>query len=145
MSHITQEFLGYKLDIENIEENGKVLAQVLTSLSRSVKTEFITSPDQKLQVGTIEVNSCRNIPRHRHQQTKRISFGTSEVLMVIKGEVTAKIFSDSSADLVATRVLCEGMVIVLHSGGHSFESSIESILLEVKNGPYNENLDKVYF
>ena len=133
------------MEIEAIEEKGVLLAQILSNLSNKTTTEFATDPKHILQVGTIEVNENRNIPRHRHQQTKRNITGTSEVLIVIKGEVVAKIFSQSTTHLIATRTLLAGMVIVLHNGGHSFESTKDSILLEVKNGPYSESLDKEFF
>ncbi len=133
------------MEIEAIEEKGVLLAQILSNLSNKTVTEFATDPQHILQVGTIEVNEKRSIPRHRHQQTKRSISGTSEVLIVIKGEVIANIFSQFSTDLIATRKLIVGMVIVLHTGGHSFESAEDSVLLEIKNGPYSESLDKVFF
>lgn len=133
------------MKIEDIEEKGVLLAQILSNLSNKTTTEFATNPQHILQVGTIEVNEKRSIPRHRHQQTKRSISGTSEVLIVIKGEVVANIFSQFTTDLIATRKLLVGMVIVLHTGGHSFESIEDSVLLEIKNGPYSESLDKVFF
>ena len=133
------------MEIEAIKEEGVLLAQILSNLSNKTTTEFATDPKHILQVGTIEVNEKRSIARHRHQQTKRTISGTSEVLIVIKGEVVAKIFSQTTTNLVATRTLLVGMVIVLHTGGHSFESTKDSVLLEIKNGPYSESLDKIFF
>lgn len=133
------------MKVENIIENGKILAQVLTNIEDNVDTEFITTPETILQVGVIQVNGNRKILRHRHQETNRSTFGTSEVLIVFKGEVTATIYSELSSQVIANRMLSEGMVIVLHGGGHSFESTANSVLLEIKNGPYSDTLDKVFF
>jgi hypothetical protein len=84
------------------------------------------------------------IDPHIHNSVRREVFFTNEVLVLKRGRVRVD-FYDNARDLVGSRVLEAGDVILLASGGHGFEILEEAEMVEVKQGPYAANLDKSRF
>ncbi|MCK4727142.1 MAG: hypothetical protein KAT29_15120, partial [Anaerolineales bacterium] len=70
--------------------------------------------------------------------------GTSEVLVVKKGRCQIDIYNDAQ-ELVATRELRAGDVLLLVSGGHGFHMLEDTVFLEIKQGPYIELDEKEQF
>jgi hypothetical protein len=133
------------MEIIKIDEEDVLLSIVIRQIRQSSGTEFFTNPEQILQVGLIHVSPDRQVLRHRHNSLERKTLGTSEVLLVLDGKVKLEVFSVNSDALIKSIDLFEGDLVVLIAGGHSFSSEIKSAMLEVKNGPYDLILDKVYF
>jgi len=133
------------LNIDNVYESETLLCIFIQNLSDSTLSKFITEDQAIIQAGIIHVNPNREINRHRHNKILRNTMGTSEVLIVVKGQVVATIFSEFSESMICKRILKEGDVVILFNGGHGFSSQEDSILFEVKNGPYSQAVDKVYF
>ncbi len=84
------------------------------------------------------------IVRHVHRPLERHIVGTSEVLIVRKGRCEIDIYNDDHR-LVATRELRTGDVMLMIGGGHGFRMLEETILLEVKQGPYTGLEEKERF
>ena len=61
--------------------------------------------------------------------------GTSEVLIVRRGRCEVDIYNDER-QIVATRELRLGDVMIMVGGGHGFRMLEDTVLLEVKQGPY---------
>ena len=133
------------MEFTKVEEQGVLLCLIIKRIDKSTQTEFFTKPEDILQAGVIHLSSRRHVLRHRHSDLQRMTIGTSEVLLVIKGDVTLQVFSLQSDSIVETIHLGVGDLVVLIAGGHSFSSELESCMLEVKNGPYDPLIDKVYF
>jgi hypothetical protein len=72
---------------------------------------------------------------HLHRSLERKIKGTSEVLLVKKGRCEVDIY-DNSKDLVATRELREGDILLLVDGGHGFRTLEDTVFVEIKQGPY---------
>ena len=75
------------------------------------------------------------IQRHIHRSIERHLVGTSEVLIVKKGHCLIDIYNDDR-ELVATRDLYEGDIMLMVGGGHGFRMVEDTVLLEIKQGPY---------
>ena len=120
---------------ESIEANGRVLAFIIRAEAEASKTTFVTAPDMLFQAGFIVHPAGHIIPRHRHPPTRREAVGTSEALLVRRGRCRAEFFDDGGTP-VATRELVPGDVMVLLSGGHGFKMLEDTVLLEIKQGPY---------
>ncbi len=131
--------------IDNVYESETLLCIFIQKLPDSQSSNFITNDHEILQVGMIHVNPSRQVNRHRHNKIERNTLGTSEVLIVVKGQILATIYSEFSEQIICERLLGVGDVVVLLKGGHGFTSLVDSLLFEVKNGPYNQVTDKVYF
>ena len=99
------------------------------------KTTFLTPPDYKQQVGYIVYPAGGEIQRHVHRPLERYIVGTSEVLVIKKGKCEIDIYNDDQ-ELVATRELHEGDVMLMVGGGHGFRMLEETVLMEIKQGPY---------
>jgi cupin superfamily acireductone dioxygenase involved in methionine salvage len=61
--------------------------------------------------------------------------GTSEVLYVLKGHALVDIY-DNDHQLIDTRELFVGDLILMVSGGHGFRMLEDTTFLEIKQGPY---------
>lgn len=96
---------------------------------------FVTPDEANLQVGFIVYAAGGQIARHAHRPIERTIRGMSEVLVVREGRCEFDLYDDARA-LVATREVCRGDVLVLVGGGHGFRLMEDTVLLEVKQGPY---------
>lgn len=121
--------------VEEIVSEGRPLAYIVRSLHLPQETTFVTPPDLNLQVGFIVYPTGREIPRHAHRPIERRIAGTNEVLVVRQGRCEIDVY-DLERRFVATRELRENDVIIIVAGGHSFRMLADSVLLEVKQGPY---------
>ncbi len=121
--------------IERITCDGQMLCYIVRATLNPRETTFVTPPELNLQVGYIVYSALRDIPRHVHRPIDRTIVGTSEVLVVRRGRCEMDVY-DGDRQHVATRALGEGDVVVMVSGGHGFRMLEDTVLLEVKQGPY---------
>jgi hypothetical protein len=130
--------------VETLTAHGKVLCLIVTTEALPSETTFHTNPEHALQVGHIVHSAGHEIPRHIHVPVERQITGTPEVLMVRHGRCQIDVY-DSSRHLVATRELAAGDILVLLAGGHGFRMLEDTVLLEVKQGPYAGPAEKEQF
>jgi len=121
--------------IETISWQGKVLAMIVRAEWNPETTSFLTPPDFNLQVGHVVYPAGKEIARHVHLPIGRTTVGTAEVLMVRSGRCEVDIFSEER-DLVSTHVLKVGDVLIMAAGGHGFRLLEDTVLFEIKQGPY---------
>ena len=121
--------------VEHITWQGQPLAYIIRGEIAPDKTTFLTEDSFKQQVGFVVYPRGAEIARHVHRPLRRHIIGTSEVLVVKKGRCEIDIYNDARA-LVATRELRQGDVMLMIGGGHGFRMLEDTILLEVKQGPY---------
>jgi hypothetical protein len=130
--------------VEEISWNGKALAYIIRGDIQPEKTTFLTPPEFKQQVGFIVYPAGGEVRRHVHRPLERHLVGTSEVLLVRQGRCEADIYNDER-ELVATRELREGDILLMISGGHGFRMLEPTVFLEVKQGPYTGVDEKEVF
>lgn len=121
--------------VEHIMWNGRPLAYIIRAALEPAKTTFLTPDDFKQQVGFIVYPAKSEIQRHVHKALERHLVGTSEVLIVKRGRCEMDVYSDDR-ELVATRELATGDIMLMVGGGHGFRMIEDTVLLEVKQGPY---------
>ena len=121
--------------IEHVLHDGKPLAYIIKSELLPDETTFITPPDFKQQVGFVVYPAGGEIKRHLHRPLERHLIGTSEVLVIKSGRCLIDIYNDDR-DLVATRELTVGDVMLMVGGGHGFRMLEDTVFLEIKQGPY---------
>jgi mannose-6-phosphate isomerase-like protein (cupin superfamily) len=68
----------------------------------------------------------------------------AEVVIVRSGHCQIEVY-DESLSLVATRDLYQGDVVLMVGGGHGFQVKEDTVLLEIKQGPYLGVDDKEIF
>jgi mannose-6-phosphate isomerase-like protein (cupin superfamily) len=88
--------------------------------------------------------SGKKIDPHVHNPVKREVQFTQEVLFLKKGKLRVD-FYDDDQNYLESRVLNDGDIILLSTGGHGFEVLEEIEMIEVKQGPYAGEGDKTRF
>lgn len=121
--------------VEKVVWQNVPLAYIIRSELMPAETTFLTPPEFKQQVGFVVYTSGGEIQRHTHRPLERHLVGTSEVLIVRKGRCEIDIYTDDRK-LVATRELRKGDIMLMVGGGHGFRMLEDTVLLEVKQGPY---------
>ena len=130
--------------VEKIVHGDKPLAYIIRSGLMPSQTTFLTPPEFKQQVGFVAYPAGGEIARHVHLPLQRSLAGTSEVLVVRKGRCLMDVYSDDR-ELVATRELNNGDIMLMVGGGHGFRMLEDTVFLEVKQGPYLSVEEKEHF
>lgn len=130
--------------IERITSGETLLAIIVRHSFEPDKTTFVTSDDLNQQIGFIVYPAGGEIVPHSHTNVERTTVGTQETLVVRSGLVEVDLYDDDHR-LVATRTLEAGDVLTLISGGHGFHMKEDTVLLEIKQGPYGGEKDKERF
>lgn len=120
---------------EEIRHDGALLALIIRAEANSEATQFLTPPEVALQLGFVVYPGGSEIARHYHLPLERRVVGTNEVLLVRKGRCEIDLYGGGT-EPVATRELGAGDVVLLAGGGHGFRVLEDTVLLEVKQGPY---------
>jgi len=120
------------------------LCRIFRVRSLPPETHFPVPPETPLQVGYVVHPEGHEIPRHMHAPIERHLTFTTEVLLVLKGRCEVDVY-DEKGILVATRVLARNDVLVMTGGGHGFRMLEDTVLFEVKQGPYPGPSEKAAF
>jgi hypothetical protein len=131
-------------DFEVISEGPRAFAYIVRGRATSDSTRFLTPRDLNLQLGMISYRRGGSVKPHQHLPVERTKHGTMEAVFVREGLCDVDIYDDARVR-VATRTLEPGDLVLLVSGGHGFRMHEDTVLLEVKEGPYIEGGDKVVF
>jgi mannose-6-phosphate isomerase-like protein (cupin superfamily) len=131
-------------NVEIITTNGQTLCYVIRENTQPNQTTFITPPEDKQQVGFIVYPKGSIIARHIHKPLERHIIGMAEVLVVRSGHCQIEVY-DGQKNLVAVRDLYQNDVVLLVGGGHGFRIKEDTVLLEIKQGPYLGVDDKELF
>ena len=121
--------------LETITWNDKTLAYIVRAEECPDKTTFLTPQNLNLQLGFVVYPAGGEVKRHVHLPLERSTIGTSEALFIRKGRCEVD-FYDNNKQLVTTRKLREGDVVLMVEGGHGFRMLEDTVFLEVKQGPY---------
>jgi hypothetical protein len=123
------------ISLEAIIEEGRTLAYLMRAGAVPRETTFVTPPEERFQVGFIVHEGGTSIARHVHRPLQRHLIGTSEVLVVQSGRCEVDFFGERR-ELVATREMFAGDVMIMIAGGHGFRLLEDTVFLEIKQGPY---------
>ncbi len=121
--------------VERITWQGAPLTFIIRAALLPGQTTFLTPPEFKQQVGFVVYPAGGEVARHTHRPLERHLVGTSEVLLVKRGHCYIDIYNDDR-QLVATRELFTGDLMLMVGGGHGFRMIEDTVLLEIKQGPY---------
>lgn len=129
---------------ESIYHEGKLLAMLVRRYVPAPGLRFFTPDEFSQQVAVMRHPKGHVILPHVHLPVKREVHFTKEVLRVLSGKVRADFYSDDQKFL-ESRVLNAGDLLILSEGGHGFTMLEESVMCEVKQGPYAGEGDKIKF
>jgi hypothetical protein len=131
-------------DTEIIEADGVTLAMVISGSYEPTKTTFVTPDSFYQQGGFVIYPAGGHIPSHYHTPIERHLTITSETLIVRKGVMNMRLY-DKNLNLVATRRIQQGDIVILVAGGHGFDVLEDVVLYEIKQGPYTGLVEKIIF
>lgn len=126
------------------DNNSNVLAIILKNKYDKTGITFVTPDDYSQQLAYMHHPKGHIIIPHIHNQVKRQILYTKEVLVIKKGKLRCDFYTDNK-EYIKSEIIESGDVILLVSGGHGFECLEETIMLEIKQGPYAGDLDKIRF
>lgn len=129
---------------ERIEHKSKIIAIIIYSDFTKEGLEFFTPNDFSQQLAYMKHPAGKQIVPHTHNRVPREISYTLETLFVKSGKVKVDLY-DSDQNFVTERILSTGDTILLASGGHGFTMLETTEMIEVKQGPYPGEDDKIRF
>ena len=130
--------------IQKVYHKDMLLSIIIRAGFEKDGIEFFTPDDFSQQLAYMKRPKDYVIPPHVHNIVQREILFTKEVLIIRKGRIRVD-FYDDDKNYLESCMLGAGDVILLALGGHGFEMMEESEIIEVKQGPYVGELDKVRF
>lgn len=130
--------------VEQIIHDNKIYAIIIRNDYSKEGVEFFTPNDFSQQLAFMKHPKGKEIQPHLHNVVTREVHYTKEVLIIKKGVLEVDFYDDNKSYL-ESRELYAGDVILLAFGGHGFKCLDDVEMIEVKQGPYLGDADKVRF
>jgi len=132
------------MDTENIKYQNEILAIIVYSSFKKPGIHFFTGGEVSQQLAYLNHPKGKLIEPHIHNRVNREVVYTQEVLFIKSGRLRVDFYSENKK-FVESRILNKGDVLLLMKGGHGFEMMDEVEIIEVKQGPYLGDNDKIRF
>lgn len=126
------------------DKEGNLIAIYLDLKNAKDYKNFYTENSADMQFGVFNLPKSESILKHYHPEQKRVIKTTTEVLILMSGKMEVSLY-DNSLEHIKNIILQGGSVLITLSGGHGIEVLEESKMIEVKQGPYDIDADKVRF
>lgn len=130
--------------IDKIVHDDLILAIIIRAGYKKEGISFFTPSDFSQQLGYMNRPKGYVIEPHVHNLVERKVTLTQEVLYVKSGSIRVNFYRDDKTYLEST-VIDKGDVILLAHGGHGFEILEDAEMIEIKQGPYVGDEDKIRF
>jgi hypothetical protein len=130
--------------VEEVADGPRVLAYIIRSGAGPDRTTFVTHSEAAFQAGFVVYPAEGAVAPHIHVPVVREVVGTSELLVVRSGRCIVDLYDDERR-LVASRELALGDAVLSLGGGHGFRMLEDTVLLELKQGPYAGVAEKERF
>jgi len=130
--------------IEEVKLDDDIYAIIIRSSYRAEGVKFFTPDNFSQQLGYMRHPRGHEIEPHLHNPILRDVNFTSEVLFIKSGEVRVDFYTNDKK-YFGCRSLHQGDIILLAFGGHGFHIMADAEIIEVKQGPYAGDVDKVRF
>lgn len=130
--------------IEEVKNKTQILAIIIRANYKNEGISFFTPSDFSQQLGYMNRPKGYVIEPHVHNLVERKVTLTQEVLYIKSGKVKVDFYNNDQNYLIS-KILETGDVILLAAGGHGFEMIEDVEMIEIKQGPYCGDEDKVRF
>lgn len=130
--------------VESVLHGEQILSIIIRTKYEKPGISFFTPNDFSQQLAYMQRPKDYVIAPHVHNHIAREVTLTKEVLFIKSGMVRVD-FYDEAKCYIESRILYAGDVILLAHGGHGFSMLEKSEIIEVKQGPYMAERDKVRF
>ena len=134
-----------KKGCETIKDKAdNIVAIIVYSDYQKEGVDFLTPGEFSQQMALISHKAGKTIQAHTHNVVKRDVHFTHESLFIRKGKLKVNLY-DGQKKYLDSKILEQGDVILLTGGGHGFEVLEDVEMIEIKQGPYLNDADKVRF
>ncbi|MBM3206767.1 MAG: hypothetical protein FJZ43_04055 [Candidatus Staskawiczbacteria bacterium] len=124
------------MNIKKIQSKEIVLAIIIKEGEWDKGLKFVSADTDYQQVGFWNYEKGKVLQAHVHLKASREVLKTQEVIFMKQGSMRADIY-DEDRVLVESLVLEKGDIGIFLNGGHGYEIlENDTLVLEVKNGPY---------
>lgn len=130
--------------IHSVVHNDQLLALLIRQQPYEPGVHFVTPPQFGQQLAFLCHPAGTVIDAHVHTPVVRVVEGTQEVLVIQRGKLRVD-FYDADRQYLFSHVLHAGDVALLTGGGHGFEVLEDVEIIEVKQGPFRGEIDKIRF
>jgi hypothetical protein len=130
--------------VEAIYQADSPVAYIVRANTTVTSTSFFTGDDATFQAGFVVNAAGGGVVPHIHLPVVRNIVGTAELLLVWRGRCIVDVYGDDRT-LLASRELAAGDLVVSLGGGHGFRMLEDTVLFEVKQGPYGGQEEKERF
>jgi hypothetical protein len=130
--------------VQSISDDSGLLAVIIRADFQADGIVFATPNELPQQLGYMKRPAGYEIDPHVHVLKRYDVQYSSETLFIRKGKVRIDFYSEDRQYL-SSEILMAGDVVLLSRGGHGFEMLEESEIIEVKQGPYELDNDKIRF
>lgn len=127
--------------IEEIKYKKKILAYIIKYKKKN-GTNFLTPERLTYQIAFIKHKKNHIISPHFHLRNIRRVNITSEILIIKKGRLRIDFYIKKNKYFFS-KILLKNHIIVLLSGGHGFRVLKPIEMIEIKQGPYKKEKDKI--
>ena len=132
-------------NIQEIKENNKVIAKVFKYTKKKFKgIKFFTPSNFNLQVGLMCHPKKYKIHPHFHLNKKKTIQHMSEFLIVFKGKLKVNFYNKNKKKFKSI-ILKKRDMILLITGSHGFDVLEKIEMIEIKQGPFSGEIDKIRF
>ena len=130
--------------VEFVVDGLEAIALIIRAEFDEPGISFFTPDSFSQQIAYMKHPKGKTIEPHVHNLISRQVQYTQEVLFVKMGSLKIDLYS-SKRKFISSHVLNGGDAVLLCGGGHSFQMLEETSFIEVKQGPYAGDNDKVRF
>ena len=129
--------------LQVIKNNRKIYSIIIRKKFKHNGIKFFTPSNFSQQLGYMSRPKNYIIKPHKHRKVKRSVSFTQEVLFVKSGKVEVSFYNHRNV-VFKKVLLLSGDIILLANGGHSFKMLKKTEMIEVKQGPYKSDKDKIF-
>lgn len=127
-----------------IIHDGQLIAIFISHDFSKEGIEFFTPNELSQQLAYMKRPEGYKIQAHTHNNVERYIANTLETLFIKSGRVKVDLY-DKNNEYIQELILTAGDIILLVSGGHGFTMLEQTEMIEVKQGPFLGDQDKVRF
>jgi cupin fold WbuC family metalloprotein len=129
--------------IKKIKVNNEIVAKVFKFRKKKFKgIKFFTPNTDNLQVGLMSHPTNHIIQPHYHKNKKKIIKHMSELLIIYSGKLQV-FFYNKKMKRTKSIILNKKDMILLIKGSHGFKTLNKTEMLEIKQGPFSGDKDKI--
>jgi hypothetical protein len=132
------------MDVKKITHHSQLIAVIIRGDTPQKGIEFYTPDDSGQQIGAMSWPAGHEVLPHIHNHVERTVSRTQEVLVIRKGRARIDLY-DEQKNYLESHIVVSGDIIFLAGGGHGVTMLDDTVMVEIKQGPYAGERDKTRF